>query len=459
MDIALELSAIIGKDSVISDSQKDHFALDYTRKFKPHTQAAVFPKSTLEVSEVLKFCSKNKIAVVPSGGRTGLCGGAVATNGEIILSLLKMNKIFEVNKTDMTMHCQAGAITKDVQKSAEKNGLYFPVDFASSGSSQIGGNIATNAGGIKVIRYGLMRQWVAGLEVVLADGRILNMKNACIKNNTGYDLKHLFIGSEGTLGIITECVIKLSTTPPPLTTSLYALENLENVTELFLLAQKSLSLSAYEFFTLEALEKVKTYMKVASPFNQSYSHYVLIESENRNPDDESGLEKFVEAAIEKELIKDGLIAQSTQQALDFWGLRENISESLSQLAVNHKNDISLPVSKITEFCSELKTLVEKNYKGFEVIIFGHIGDGNLHVNYLKPENMSKEDFFKHAASADLKMFEMVQKFEGSISAEHGIGLTKKDFLHFTRSTDEIAIMKSIKKVFDPLNIMNPGKVF
>ncbi|MBK9295206.1 MAG: FAD-binding oxidoreductase [Oligoflexia bacterium] len=456
MNITQELCAIIGKDSVILDAQKDHFALDYTRKFSPKTIAAVFPKSTNEVSEILKFCSKNKIAVVPSGGRTGLSGGAVAANGEIILSLAKMNQIFELSLLDQTLHCQAGVVTKEIQKKALDFDLYFPVDFASVGSSQIGGNIATNAGGIKVIRYGLMRQWVAGLQVVLASGEILDLKNTCIKNNTGYDLKQLFIGSEGTLGVITECIVKLTTPPPELLTSLYALNSLENVVELFKLAKSSLTLSAFEFFTQKALEKVKTYMKLKSPFEKDHSHYVVLESDAK---ESSNLEKFVEHAFNKGLIVDGLIAQSSTQAQEFWGLRENISESLSQLAVVHKNDISIPISKISQFSFELNKLIEKNYPGIEVIVFGHIGDGNLHINYLKPEKLSKEDFFKQAQHADLKMFELVKSFQGSISAEHGIGLTKKDFLHFTKSENEISYMKQIKKVFDPQNIMNQGKVF
>jgi FAD/FMN-containing dehydrogenase len=370
-----------------------------------------------------------------------------------------MGKIFEIDKIQKTAHIQSGVVTKELQKRALQNSLYFPVDFASSGSSHIGGNIATNAGGIKVIRYGLMRQWVLGLQVVLADGTILDMKNACIKNNTGYDLNQLFIGSEGTLGIITEALMKLTTPPHELSVSLFGLETLEKVTELFSLTQEmKLPLTAYEFFTEFGLLRVQEHTKLSNPFEKVHPFYVLIETEKASEEDAKKGERFIERAFEEGLVIDGVLSQSSQQSKDIWGLRENISESLSALTVAHKNDISLPLSKLTVFCSELEELIKTQYPNFEVVHFGHIGDGNLHVNFIKPEKMQKEEFFKFARQADNSMFELVKKYGGSISAEHGIGLTKKDYLHFTRSPDELRMMKSIKGVFDPNGIMNPGKV-
>lgn len=448
-----KLIAIVGKENVITSSEKDVYAKDYTKQFKINTLAAVLPVNSEQVSLIVKACLEAKVGIVPSGGRTGLCGGAVATQGEIVLSLQKMNKIFEVNSLDQTLSCQAGAVTKAVQKAAEEHDLYFPVDFASSGSSHIGGNIATNAGGIKVIRYGLMREWVQGLKVVTGTGEILDMQNASIKNNTGYDLKQIFVGSEGTLGIITECLIKLTTPPGELKVALFALKSLEDVTKLFELAlTEKLPLTAYEFFTDIALKHVQMHTHKNAPFAETHSHYVLLETE-------SDLEGFVEKAFAAELVVDGVMASSSAQAQDFWALRENISESLSMTAVVHKNDISLPISKITAFCGELKKMLNKNYPGIEVVLFGHIGDGNLHVNFIKPENQTNDAFFGHAKKADLEMFALVNKFGGSISAEHGIGLTKKDYLNFTRSPQEIQIMKQMKKIFDPSGIMNPGKIF
>ena len=276
----------MGPENIITDDQKQVWAKDYVKAFTPNPALIVFPQTTSQVSEALKFCHKNKIAVVPSGGRTGLSGGAYATNGEVVISTRRMTKVFGVNTIEKTLHVQSGVVTKEVQKTAENNHLYFPVDFASSGSSHIGGNIATNAGGIKVIRYGLMREWVLGLEAVLADGTILKMENACLKNNTGYDLKQLFIGSEGTLGIITEALLKLTELPNELTVTLFAVPTLEKVTELFALAQKmKLSLTAYEFFTDAALKKVQEHTKLQSPFQQSHPNYVLIEIEKTTEHD------------------------------------------------------------------------------------------------------------------------------------------------------------------------------
>jgi glycolate oxidase subunit GlcD len=454
------LTKIVGIENVVTDEQKTQWAKDYTKAFKPDPGPIVFPESTKQVSEILKFCYQNEISVVPSGGRTGLSGGAVATNKEVVLSTRRMTKIFEVNKVEKTAHVQAGVVTKDLQRIASENNLYFPVDFASSGSSHIGGNISTNAGGIKVIRYGLMRQWVLGLEVVLADGTILNMKNACIKNNTGYDLNQLFIGSEGTLGIVTEALMKLTTPPYELQVSLFGIPSLEKITELFTLTQEMrLRLTAYEFFTQFGLLRVQEHTKLQNPLSQLHPFYALVETEKETAEDEKKLEKFIEIALEKGLVTDGVFAQNSGQAKNFWGLRENISESMDALTVPHKNDISIPISKLTRFCGELEKLIGEKYPGFEVVLFGHIGDGNLHVNFVKPEKMSKEEFFKFAHQADESMFELVQKFGGSISAEHGVGLTKKDFLHYTRSPEELRVMKAIKGVLDTKGIMNPGKLF
>ncbi len=452
--------SIVGTTQVVTGEEAKAWAKDYTKAYTPSPLAAVFPKTTQEVSKILQFCNQKKISVVPSGGRTGLSGGAVAARQEVVISTSKMNGIFGVNPVEKTIHCQAGVVTKELQRAAVDAGLYFPVDFASSGSSHIGGNVATNAGGIKVIRYGLIRQWVSGLKVVLADGSILELTNACVKNNTGYDLKHLFIGSEGTLGIITEVIMNLTTPPKELMVCLFALNKLEDITSLFELTQKmALPLTAYEMFTSFGLLRVQEHTKLKSPFSKLHPFYTLIEVEKISDKTEGYLEQFVQKAFDEKIIVDGVLSQSSQQDQDFWGLRENIAESLSALTVAHKNDISLPLSKITPFCTDLQEIISSKYPGFEAVIFGHIGDGNLHVNFTKPEKMSKDEFFAHAKKSDVSMFELVKKYGGSISAEHGIGLTKKDFLHYTRSPLEIGIMKKIKQDLDPNEIMNPGKVF
>ncbi|MCC6277926.1 MAG: FAD-binding oxidoreductase [Oligoflexia bacterium] len=455
-----DLERIVGKAHLITDDSKYSLAKDYTKAFTPDPLLILQPGSTEEVQETLKYCNLKGISVVPSGGRTGLSGGAVATQKEVVLSLSRMNKILEINETERTIRAQAGVVTKQLQKAASEKGLYFPVDFASSGSSHIGGNVATNAGGIKVIRYGLIRDWTLGLKVVLADGRLLELDNACVKNNTGLDLRQLFVGSEGTLGVITECLMKLTAPPKDLLVSVFALDSLENVLKLFELTRTMrLNLTAYEFFTQFGLKKVEEHTHLPNPFSNYHPYYALVEIEKAHDADLENLEKFMEKGFESGLILDGVQAQSSTQAEQFWGLRENIAESLTALTVAHKNDISLPMSRITRFCQELEGLIQKEYKGFEVVNFGHIGDGNLHVNFIKPPSMTKEDFFLYAKKADLSMFELVKRHGGSISAEHGIGLTKKPFLHFTRTPDEIALMKGIKSIFDPKGILNPGKVF
>ena len=452
--------SLIGPENVIKDEQKNAWGKDWTKSFVPSPLVALLPQTTEQVQKLARHCFENNLKMVPSGGRTGLSGGAMAMTQEVVISTARMNKIIEINSLERTLRCQAGVVTKEVQRASLDAGLYFPVDFASSGSSQIGGNISTNAGGIKVIRYGLMRDWVLGIKAVLADGTLLEMDNACIKNNTGVDLKHLFIGSEGTLGIITECLLKLTEKPNELVVSLFASKTLEDVTRLFELAGKmKLNLTAYEFFTQSGLLKVQEHTKLKSPFSESHPFYVLVEIEKNREEDQKVLEDFVEQAMGKGLIVDGVISQSAQQSQDLWGLRENISESVTATSMAHKNDISLPLSKITVFCTDLQKLITKTYPGIEVVLFGHIGDGNLHVNFVKPEKQSKEEFFSNAKKADIQMFELVKKYGGSISAEHGVGLLKKDFLHYTRSPDEIRVMKLIKKALDPKDLMNPGKIF
>jgi FAD/FMN-containing dehydrogenase len=451
---------LLGKENVLSDSEKMDYGKDWTKKFQPNPLLALFPSSTIEVQAIMKHCFAHDLKVVPSGGRTGLSGGAMATELEVVVSTKKMGKIFEINKLERTLHCQAGAVTKDIQNASVKDGLYFPVDFASSGSSHIGGNIATNAGGIKVIKYGLIREWVQGLKIVLADGALLNLDNRCLKNNTGYDLKHLFVGSEGTLGIITECLLKLTSPPTELLVSLFALKTLSDVTKLFELAKSmKLNLTAYEFFTQNGLDRVREHTKLKSPFSENHPYYALVEIDKTSENELEKLETFVAETMENHLMVDGVISQSAQQTQDIWALRENISESITALSIVHKNDISLPLSNIANFCLELEEVIKINYPGIEVVLFGHIGDGNLHVNFLKPKDLSKVDFFDHAQKADQHLFSLVKKYGGSISAEHGVGLLKKDFLHFTRTPEEILVMANIKKLLDPKGILNPGKLF
>jgi FAD/FMN-containing dehydrogenase len=414
------------------------------------------PRSTRDVAEIVRLCAKHQVGIVPSGGRTGLAGGAVAARGEIVLSLARMRAMQAVDTLGATVRVQAGAITEAVHQHCAEHGLTWPIDFASKGSSTVGGNIATNAGGVKVIRWGLTRQWVLGLQVVLASGEVLELNGALEKNTTGVDLRQLFIGSEGTLGVITEATLKLARTAAHLDVLLFSVPDLAGVVRLFRETRASpFVLSAYEIFTDKCLARVLSHRALRAPLAHASSHFVLVELEGA-PDD--ALEAWVSSLFERGVVGDGVLAQTGTEARDLWALRESISESLSATGFPHKNDIALPIAALEAFCAELGDVFALRYPGWEICLFGHIGDGNLHVNVMKPDGMDKADFLARAKEADRDMFDLVKKHGGSISAEHGVGLLKKPWLGWSRSEGEIRLMKAVKRALDPGNILNPGKI-
>jgi FAD/FMN-containing dehydrogenase len=432
------------------------YGKDWTEVITPRPCAVAFPRSTDDVSRLLALCNAGGLAVVPSGGRTGLAGGAVAANGELVVSLAKMRRMDPVDVLGATVRVQAGAVTEAVHQHCAPHGLTWPVDFASKGSSQIGGNIATNAGGVNVIRYGLTRSWVLGLQIVLASGGVLELGGALEKNNTGVDLRQLFIGSEGTLGVITEATLKLTPLPGKLDVFLFAVPTLEAVLTLFRDARQSaMTLMAFEFFTDACLRRVEHHRKLRPPFAERSPYYVLVETEDAEP---AALEAWAASLVERALVADGTLAQHSTQAAELWQLREGISESLTATGLPHKNDVSLPIARLDAFCAELDSLFAARYPGLEICLFGHIGDGNLHVNVMKPDAMDKDAFLARTHEADHAMFELVRKNGGSISAEHGIGLLKKEFLGYTRGPAELAVMRALKRALDPNGILNPGKI-
>jgi len=436
----------------------DTYGKDWTRIYAPNPLAIVLPKTTEQVQALVKFANEHQVSLVPSGGRTGLSAGAVAANGEVVVAFDNMNRILDFNASDRVVRCQAGVVTEQLQNFAEENGLYYPVDFASAGSSQLGGNLSTNAGGIKVIRYGMSRDWVAGLKVVTGKGDILDLNKDLEKNNTGYDLRHLFIGAEGTLGFITEATMKLTRKPDDLTVLVLGLSDLVHTMDVLQAFQNKLDLTAYEFFSHQAMGHVLAHGQVQAPFETEAPFYALLEFEaisDQVMDDAMGL---FELCVENGWVLDGVISQSETQAKNLWQLRERISESIAP-RIPYKNDISVVVSRVPGFLKEIDAVVAEHYPDFEIIWFGHIGDGNLHLNILKPEDMAKEDFFEKCQQVNKWVFEIVQRYEGSVSAEHGVGMTKKPYLQYTRSEAEIAYLRGIKQVFDPNGIMNPGKIF
>lgn len=434
----------------------EKYGKDWTKVYSPAPGAVVFPRTTDEVVEIVRLCSAAGVPIVPSGGRTGYAGGAVASAGEVVLSLERMRRMDPVEPNGDTVRVQAGAITEAVHQHCAPHGLTWPVDFASKGSSQVGGNIATNAGGVKVIRYGLTRQWVLGLQVVLASGDVLEMNGALEKNNTGVDLRQLFIGSEGILGIVTEATLKLTRLPRDVSVVLFTLPTLADVLALFRAARRAaFGIMAYEFFTDRCLDRLQRHRKLRSPFAAPAPYYVLIEIENTTPE---ALESWITAVFEAETVTDGVVAHTASQAAELWALREGISESLAATGMPHKNDVALPIANLQAFCGELDTVFAARYPDWEICLFGHIGDGNLHINIMKPESLSKQAFLLQTHAADHELFALVQKHHGSISAEHGIGLLKKDYLTYSRTPAELALLKTVKRALDPQNILNRGKV-
>jgi FAD/FMN-containing dehydrogenase len=452
------LESIITLGKVLSDAESlKTFGLDWTRAYEPSPCAIALPKTIEELQALVLFANEQELAIVPSGGRTGLSGGAVAAKGELVVAFDLMNEILEFNASDATVRLQAGVITETLQGFAEQKGFYYPVDFASAGSSQIGGNISTNAGGIKVIRYGLTRDWVLGLKVVTGEGKILDLNKGLVKNATGYDFRHLFIGSEGSLGLVAEATIKLARPPVNPQVMVVACPDFSAIMDTLAIFQKCLELNAFEFFSDIALEKVTSHGNVKRPFESNAPFYALLEYDVVSDALGDKVFECFEQSVESGKVLDGVLSQSEQQAAELWALRERISETIS-VYTPYKNDISVKVSHVPNLIQEIDTLVQNAYPEFEIIWYGHIGDGNMHLNILKPESWKKQDFFEECKRVSQFVFEVIEKYQGSISAEHGLGLLKKDFLHYTRSEDEINYMRAMKQVFDPNGIMNPGKV-
>lgn len=434
------------------------YGRDWTKHYDIKPSAIAFPETVQQVVDIIKWARINKVAIVPSGGRTGLSGGACALNGEVVMSLERMNNVLEFNQLDRTVTCQAGCITETLQQYVRDKGYLFPVDFASRGSSQIGGNVATNAGGIKVIRYGNIREWVAGLKVVTGTGDVLDLNRALVKNNTGFDLRHLFVGSEGALGVVCEATLKVTTKSNPVSVLVLGVRDLDSIMEIFRAYRDNVPVMAFEYFSDLALKHVIEHTGLPRPFQTPAPHYLVIEIEKTDDSVESKVLEIFEHCLEKGWVLDGSVAQSEAQARDFWRLREDTSEATAPYSP-YKNDISVTIAKVPQFLRETDAVFKEHYPDLEVVWFGHIGDGNMHINILRPKDLSKEKFVQRCKQVDLALFSVIEKLGGSISAEHGVGLVKKPFLHFSRSRTEIEMMKGIKHVFDPDGIMNPGKIF
>ncbi|NDV12308.1 FAD-binding oxidoreductase [Crenobacter caeni] len=440
---------------VTDDASRAKYGLDWTRYWQPDTPAVLFPTTVDEVVAIVRWARRHKVALVPSGGRTGLSGGAVAAGGEVVVSFERMNRIGRFDALDGIVEVEPGVVTRTLQAFAREHGMHYPVDFASSGSSQIGGNIATNAGGIKVLRYGMTRDWVAGLTVVTGAGEVLELNRGLVKNNTGYDLRHLFVGSEGTLGFIVGASIRLTQAPPETAVMVLALPDLSCVMRVFDAFRRALTLHAFEFFSDKALKHVLARGAVR-PFESAAPYYVLLEYVRPAGGAEPDLVVFGHCA-EQGWVVDGVVSQSDAHARALWRLREDISEAITP-HTPYKNDIALRISEVDPFVARLDALLGEAYPDFEVVWFGHIGDGNLHINVLRPSGMDLAAFRQACEHVNEAVFELVREAGGSVSAEHGVGLFKRDYLSYTCSPEEIALMRGIKQLFDPDGVMNPGKL-
>ena len=435
----------------------EHYGRDWTRRWTPAPLAIALPTSVEEVQAIVRWANEQAVAIVPSGGRTGLSGGAVAANGELVLSLERMQRVLGFDAVDRTLTVQAGMILQHVHDAARQHGLIYPVDFAARGSCSIGGNIATNAGGIRVIRYGNTREWIAGLKVVAGNGELLELNRGLVKNSSGYDFRQLLVGSEGTLGIVVEATLKLTDPPLPSQVMLLALPDMDALMQVFALFRARLALQAFEFFTDHALRHVLAH-GAQRAVDGDYPYYVVTEFDAADERQQEAALAAFELALEQGWVSDGVIAQSEAQAAALWRLREGITESLAPRRP-YKNDISVRVGAVPAFLHDMQALLAREYPQAEVVWFGHIGDGNLHINVLRPDDLAEAAFIEQCEHVTHLLADTLQRHGGSISAEHGIGLVKRAYLDSTRSAAEIDLMRGVRKVFDPRGILNPGKLF
>lgn len=452
-ELLQKIHAIVGDNGLVADERVAQRSNDSWGQGSCPAVAIVRPTTTEEVSQVMALCHAAGQTVVPHGGLTGLALGAQCKPGDLVLSLERMNQIERLDTKGATVTVQAGVVIEELQNRAAAEDLLFAVDWGARGSAQVGGMLAANAGGNKVVKYGMARAQVLGLEVVLADGRVMSNMRETIKDNSGYDLKQLFIGSEGTLGIITRAVLRLWPSAPARQTALVACSDFDSVLELLnrlkqtlegkLSAFEALWSSFYNFMTIET-GRNKEFIKAEHPF------YVLVESEC--VDAERGREQFLEVLgelLEQEIIVDAVIAETNQQAADLWAMRDDIEAMVENLSPLIAYDISLPLRDMEEYTRRVNEMLAEKYASHTCLTFGHLGDGNIHFCVGPVDDKP---------SIDKLVYSLLQEYGGSISAEHGVGLGRKNYLHYCRSEVEIEMMRAMKRAFDPTGILNPGKI-
>jgi FAD/FMN-containing dehydrogenase len=461
-DLIEKFSAIVGaKHALTAEADIAPHLLEPRGKFSGHSSLVLQPGGTDEVSAILKLANETGTAIVPQGGNTGLVGGQIP-DGEIVLSLSRMNRVRHLDIADSCMTLEAGVTLHNAQEAAQSKGLIFPLWIASQGTCQVGGNLATNAGGINVMAYGNTRDLCLGLEVVLASGEVWNGLTSLRKDNTGYDLKHLFIGCEGTLGVITAASMKLLPAPIDRATVFASVASPREALQLLSLVRRMSgnSVVAFEIMPRSGVEMSIKHAGCRDPLEAPSSWYVLFELAgfDTEGDMNSKATGILEVAFEEGLVSDATIAASSQAAQDLWRIREAMSEVQRLEGGSIKHDISVPVSKVPAFLDEAIALAEDMLPGCRPVPFGHIGDGNIHFNISQPLDADKNAFLARWEEVNARVHDTVRKYAGSISAEHGIGTLKRDELAATKQPVEMTMMRGIKRLLDPNNILNPGKV-
>ncbi len=459
------LAAIVGAAHVLcADADLAPYLVDWRGRYRGRARAVVRPRSTAEVSAVVAACAAARTPIVPQGGNTGQCGGATpdGSGAAVVLSLTRMNRVRAVDRDNATLTVDARVTLAAVQQAAADAGMLFPLSLAAEGSCTIGGNLSTNAGGTAVLRYGNTRELVLGVEAVLADGRIWDGLRGLRKDNTGYDLKQLFIGAEGTLGVVTGAVLKLFPAPRARATALAAVADVDAAVSLLHELKSSLGdrLVGFELMSALSVALSRRHLPALPDPLPGHAWYVLLQADDCTADSPlaAQVERALAAAIESGIVADAVIAQSDGQARELWTLRENIAEAQRRDGPNVKHDISVPVSAIPRFLGEAAVALTAALPGLRFVTFGHLGDGNLHYNLAAPEGADAEAFMANAAHANRIVHDLVAAHGGSISAEHGVGQLKRAELVRYKSAVELDLMHAIKTALDPYGVLNPGKV-
>ncbi len=462
-DLLARFIDIVGQKYAVTDpSAQEPYLVEMRDLYHGHTPVVLRPGSVAEVSAILKLANDTKTAVVPQGGNTGLVGGQIPHHGEVILSLTRLDKIREVDAVSNTMTVEAGVTLQRAREAAAEADRLYPQLLPSEGTCTIGGNLSTNAGGTAALAHGIARSHAVGLEVVLADGRVLHNLNKLKKDNTGYDLKNLFIGAEGTLGVITAAVLRLVPRPHSVETAFAGVPSPQAALGLLGIAEERTAggVTSFEMMARAGVDAVvKHDSSSRHPLVTPYPWYVLIELSSQQREGLRGvMEDILAAGHDKGLVLDATIADSMQQAKSFWRIRELFGEVQRHIGASIKHDISVPVASVPAFIEEADAAVMKFIPGSKTLPFGHVGDGNIHYNVMQPEGMDKEKFLARWDEVNKVVFAVVQKFGGSISAEHGVGVMKRDILPDYKDPVALELMHSLKRMLDPNGILNPGKV-